>query len=177
MSRRITLPRYLRLKAAPTDRRGRFGGSKLSEYGRQLREKQKARFTYGLREKQFRNYFTRAVRAGQATGEMLLQLLERRLDNILYRLSLTASRAQARQWVTHGHVQVNGKKVTIPSYLVNEKDEIKLIGIEPQFREVEVPQWLSYDKKKGIGTVTHLPTRDDIDLEVNEQLIVEFYSR
>ncbi len=176
MSKRIELPKYLRPKAAtkvPTRR----GGPKLSEYGRQLREKQKARFTYGLREKQFRNYFTRATRAGEATGEVLLQLLERRLDNVLYRLSLTASRAQARQMVSHGHVTVNGKKVSIPSYLVNEKDTIQLVGMPAQPREVEVPSWLSFDQKKGVGVVDRLPGRDDIELDINEQLIVEFYSR
>lgn len=175
MSKRIELPKYLRLKAqtsAPTR-----GGSKMSEYGKQLREKQKARFNYGLREKQFRNYFTRASQGGEATGEMLLQLLERRLDNVLYRLNLTASRAQARQWVSHGHVMVNDQKVSIPSYLVREKDQIKLAGIEPQWREVEMPTWLSLDKKNNVGSVEHLPTRTDIDLDVNEQLIVEFYSR
>ncbi len=176
MSKRIELPKYLRPKAIVAAQSAR-GGRKMSEYGRQLREKQKARFTYGLREKQFRNYFTRATRAGEATGEVLLQLLERRLDNVLYRLSITASRAQARQMVSHGHVQVNGKKVSIPSYLVNEKDEIQLVGMDPQFREVETPEWLSFDKKKGIGTVKHLPTRENIELEIDEQLIVEFYSR
>lgn len=176
MSKRISPPKYLRRKAAaPTDRRR--GGPKLSEYGRQLREKQKARFTYGLREKQFRNYFTRAARTGAATGEMLLQTLERRLDNVLYRLSLTASRAQARQMVNHGHVLVNDQKVSIPSYLVSEKDAVKLVGIEPQFREVDIPSWLDYNKKTAVGTIDRLPTRDDIDLDVDEQLIVEFYSR
>lgn len=175
MSKRLELPKYLRLKAqtaAPTR-----GGSKMSEYGKQLREKQKARFAYGLREKQFRNYFSRASQGGAATGDMLLQLLERRLDNVLYRLNLTASRAQARQWVSHGHVLVNDKKVTIPSYLVNEQDQIKLAGLLPQLREVAMPTWLSLDKKTNVGTIGHLPKRNDIDLDVNEQLIVEFYSR
>lgn len=174
MSKRIELPKYLRLKTAePTTRSSR----KLSEYGKQLREKQKARFTYGLREKQFRNYFTRASRSGEATGEVLLQLLERRLDNVLYRLAITTSRAQARQLVNHGHVRVNGKKVTIPSYLVNEGDAVELVKLEPQMRDVEAPKWLSYDKKKAVGKVESLPTREDIDLDINEQLIVEFYSR
>lgn len=176
MSKRITLPKYLKPKA-PQVRPQRTQRIKLSEYGRQLREKQKARFAYGLREKQFRNYFRRAARAGEATGAVLLQLLERRLDNVLYRLSLTASRAQARQWITHGHVLLNGKKVTIPSYLVNEKDKIELRHVEPQYREVEPPIWLQYDKKTNQGTINHLPTREEIDLDVNEQLIVEFYSR
>lgn len=175
MSKRIELPKYLRAKAQTAE--PKRGGSKMSEYGKQLREKQKARFTYGLREKQFRNYFVRASRTGEATGEVLLQLLERRLDNTLYRLSLTTSRAQARQMVTHGHVQVNGEKVNVPSYLVNEKDTITLVKIEPQPREVDVPSWLSFDKKKQVGTVDRLPAREDIDLDLNEQLIVEFYSR
>lgn len=176
MSKRIELPKYLRPKtlAAPPTR----GASKMSEYGKQLREKQKARFAYGLREKQFRNYFTRAARAGEATGEVLLQLLERRLDNVLYRLNLAASRAQARQWVNHGHVLVNGQKVNIPSYIVNEKDQISLNKtVEHTRGEVPMPGWLSLDVKKGLGTVDRLPAREDIDLDVNEQLIVEFYSR
>jgi small subunit ribosomal protein S4 len=178
MSKRIELPKYLRAKAqaaAATPQRGR--GSKMSEYGKQLREKQKARFAYGLREKQFRNYFTRAARSGEATGELLLQLLERRLDNVLYRLSLTATRAQARQMVTHGHVLVNGVKVNVPSYLVNESDTVALVKIDPQPREVEIPTWLTFDKKKNVGTVSRMPAREDIDLDLNEQLIVEFYSR
>lgn len=176
---RISLPKYLRPKAlakADAPQRG-SRGPKLSEYGRQLREKQKARFAYGLREKQFRNYFTRASRSGAATGELLLQMLERRLDNVLYRLDLTQSRAQARQMVSHGHVTVNGKKVSVPSYLVNEKDIIALVKVDAKPREVDVPGWLSFNKKTNAGTVEHLPTRDEIDLEVDEQLIVEFYSR
>lgn len=172
--KRITLPKYLRPKKADAQP---VRGAKLSEYGKQLREKQKARYAYGLREKQFRNYFTRASRAGEATGEVLLQLLERRLDNVVYRMNLAASRAQARQWVNHGHILVNGKKVNIPSYLVNEKDQISLNKVVEHTREVEMPSWLSFDKKKSVGTVDRLPAREDIDLEVNEQLIVEFYSR
>lgn len=177
MAKRIQLPKYLRAKTSEEQgpRRGR--GSKLSEYGKQLREKQKARYAYGLREKQFHNYFTRASRSGEATGEVLLQLLERRLDNVLYRLNLAASRAQARQWVSHGHVLVNGEKVNVPSYLVNEKDIIGLAKSVTHDRQVELPGWLSFDKKKNVGTVDRLPAREDIDLEVNEQLIVEFYSR
>lgn len=175
MARRIELPKYLRPKAAnaaPTR-----GGSKLSEYGKQLREKQKARYAYGLREKQFRNYFNRAARSGEATGDVLLQLLERRLDNVLYRLNLTASRAQARQWVTHGHVLVNGKRVNVPSYLVSEGDTVALDGISAVDRGVAVPAWLSFDAKKNSGQIERLPNRDEIDLDINEQLIVEFYSR
>lgn len=178
MSKRIELPKYLRPKRAEEAQQPHRGrGSKLSEYGKQLREKQKARFAYGLREKQFLNYFTRASRSGEATGEMLLQLLERRLDNVVYRLNLAASRAQARQWVNHGHVLVNGQKVSIPSYLVNEKDVISLSTVVKHDRQVEIPAWLSYDVKKSVGTVDRLPTREDVDLDINEQLIVEFYSR
>jgi small subunit ribosomal protein S4 len=174
MSKRIELPKYLRKTASEQPQRGR--GPKLSEYGRQLREKQKARFAYGLREKQFRNYFSRASRGGAATGEALLQMLERRLDNVIYRLSLTQSRAQSRQMVSHGHVLVNGKKVNIPSYLVTEKDAIQLTTAAAP-REVEIPSWLKFDAKTSTGTVDHLPTREEIDLEIDEQLIVEFYSR
>ncbi len=173
--KRITLPKYLRKKvttAAPTR-----GGSKISEYGKQLREKQKARFTYGLREKQFRNYFTRASRTGEATGEILLQTLERRLDNVIYRLSLSQSRAQSRQMVSHGHVKVNGQKVNIPSYLVKEGDAIELVGMPAHPREVDVPAWLEFNKKTSVGTISRFPAREEIDLDINEQLIVEFYSR
>lgn len=174
MSKRIKLPKYLRLKTASVPGRS---ASRMSEYGKQLREKQKARFTYGLREKQFRNYFSLAARSGKATGEVLLQLLERRLDNVVYRLSLTASRAQARQMVSHGHVLVNGKKVTIPSYLVSPHDVVNLSGIESQPREVAVPSWLEFDNKTNSGTVIRIPDRADSELDINEQLIVEFYSR
>ena len=175
MSKRITLPKYLRKK---TDEPAPFrGGPKLSEYGKQLREKQKARFTYGLREKQFRNYFTRAAASNEATGELLLQTLERRLDNVIYRLDLAMSRAQARQMVNHGHVKVNGQKVSIPSYLVKPGDSVELTKLDPIPREAPIPEWLDYDKKKNAGTVKHLPTRDSIDLDINEQLIVELYSK
>lgn len=176
MSKRIQVPKYLRLNTSEVAPRGRRG-SKISEYGKQLREKQKARFAYGLREKQFRNYFTTASKLGQETGEALFQMLERRLDNVIYRLNFAASRAQARQWVNHGHVLVNGQKVNIPSYLVAEGDKITLTKAVSHDRQVEIPSWLSFDQKKSTGSVDRLPAREDVDLDINEQLIVEFYSR
>jgi len=156
----------------------------LSEYGVQLREKQKAKRLYGLREKQFRKYFTRARKEKQATGEVLFQLLESRLDNVVYRLGLTPSRAMARQIISHGHIQVNGKKVDIPSYEVKLGETVQLTpqGVEISVikdylarKEMTVPAWL--EKKATVGQVKRLPKRDEIEANINEQAIVEFYSR
>lgn len=160
---------------------------KMSDYGLQLREKQKARRIYGVLERQFRKYFKAAQRAPGLTGENLLQLLERRLDNVIYRLGFADSRAQARQIVNHGHIQLNGRKVDIPSALVNEGDEIT---IRSQSRQNEyfkylaesighkaLPAWLSVNENVLSGTITALPVRSEIEISVNEQLIVEYYSR
>lgn len=160
---------------------------KMSEYGMQLREKQKARRFYGILESQFRKYFEMAARKKGVTGENLLQILETRLDNVVYRLGLATSRAEARQFVNHGHFLVNGKRLDIPSYLVNVGDEIGLcekIKKSVRVKEIEemaggrvVPQWLSYNIDEYTGKVLQLPGREDVDLQVKEHLIVELYSK
>lgn len=158
---------------------------KVSEYGLQLREKQKARRTYGVLENQFRTYFFKADRQKGITGENLLRLLERRLDNVVYRLGLAYSRAEARQLVTHGHFTVNGKKLNIPSYLVRIGEEIAVKDVSsPKFKELaEVtehktsPAWLEKDAAGMRGKVVAYPNREDIDLPLEEHLIVELYSR
>lgn len=159
---------------------------KQSEYGMQLNEKQKVKFIYGVQEKQFAKYYEKATKMEGITGEMLLQLLERRLDNIVYRAGFAATRRQARQLVNHGHFQVNGKKVDIPSYLVSKDD---VISIKPKSLEMEgfkkilednagraLPKWLEKDENNNVKVVA-LSNRDDIDYEVNETLIVELYSK
>lgn len=168
---------------------GQHGQSrkKLSEYGLQLREKQKARRIYGVLEKQFRNYFAKADRQGGVTGENLLRLLERRLDNVVYRLGLASSRPEARQLVRHNHFTVNGKKVNIPSYLLRVGDEIAVCEksrSSEKFKELAElaaqktpPAWLEYDAQSLKGRVVALPNREDIDLPLEEHLIVELYSR
>lgn len=163
------------------------GRKKVSEYGTQLREKQKARRVYGVLERQFRNYFTRAERQKGITGENLLRLLERRLDNVVFRLGLAGSRVEARQLVRHGHITVNGRKVNIPSFLVSQGDEIAVRDSSkssPKFKELAEtlvhrtpPQWLEIDKENLRGRVLSLPSREDIDIPVEEHLIVELYSR
>ena len=160
---------------------------KLSEYGLQLREKQKARRIYGVLETQFERYYEQAERMRGITGENLLQLLERRLDNVVYRLGFASSRAQARQFVLHGHITVNGKRVNIPSYLVDEGDVIavreKSASNIEHFKALRdgtdrvVVPWLQVDYEKLEGTVTALPAREDIDVPIQEHLIVELYSR
>jgi small subunit ribosomal protein S4 len=160
---------------------------RFSEYGVQLREKQKLRRFYGVLEAQFRNYFASASRMKGATGENLLLLLERRLDNVLYRMGLAASRAQARQWIRHRHVLVGGRPVTIPSFLVRQGAVVELkeksrtsSAVQRALAVTEshqVPAWLRVDRAGCRGEVAGLPTRDDIDLSINEQLVVELYSR
>ncbi|HHW42890.1 30S ribosomal protein S4 [Desulfofundulus thermobenzoicus] len=160
---------------------------KVSEYGLQLREKQKARRIYGILETQFRNYFERAERQGGVTGENLLRLLERRLDNVVYRLGLATSRVEARHLVRHGHFTVNGRKVNIPSYLLRPGDEIAVrerSKESPRIKELmeraadkTPPAWLEYNAANASGRVVALPTRDQIDAPVQEHLIVELYSR
>ena len=168
---------------------GQHGQSKkkLSEYGIQLREKQKAKKFYGVLESQFRKYFEMASSTRGITGENLLRILETRLDNIVYRLGFARSRAEARQLVTHGHFNVNGKKVNIPSYLVKAQDIIAVKDVSKEnemFKEIidvtgskVVPKWLESDLEKLKGTVLAAPTREDIDLQVEEHLIVELYSK
>ena len=160
---------------------------KQSDYGVQLREKQKVRKMYGVLEKQFRLYFVKAERMKGATGENLLQLLERRLDNVIYRCGFAMSRQQARQLVLHGHFLVNSKKVNIPSFLVSEDDVIeikeasrKILAIEESLAALEhksLPPWIETDTKKFTSKMLSLPTREDIPLPIEEQLIVELYSK
>lgn len=162
---------------------GRKGRRKISDYGKQLLEKQKARIAYGILEKQFRNYFNKASKNPTATGSALLTLLERRLDNTVYRLGLAPTRASARQLVSHGNVRVNDQKVTIPSFQVSVDDVIslstkatKIPYIAETIKEKKgTPSWLQ--RKSAVGKVTRLPAREDITEDINEQLIVEFYSR
>ena len=158
---------------------------KPSEYLIQLREKQKVKRAYGLLEKQFRGYYDEAARQKGKTGEVMLSLLERRLDNVCYRLGLGASRAQARQIVNHTHITVNGKKVNIPSYQVKVGDVIavkeksaksELFAAIKESRVI-VPKWLEFDPAKLTGKVVALPARDDIDLTIAEHLIIELYSK
>lgn len=160
---------------------------KISEYGLQLREKQKTKRAYGIMEKQFHTYFVKAERQPGIAGENLLILLERRLDNVVYRLGMAASRKEARQLVNHNHFTVNGKKANIPSILVVVGDEIKVkesSANSPKFAEIKAaanyrtpPEWLEFDAENLTGRVLALPRRDQIDANVNEQLIVELYSR
>ncbi len=160
---------------------------KQSEYGLQLNEKQKAKFIYGVMEKQFRKYFELAEKREGITGENLLSILESRLDNVIFRLGLADTRRQARQIVTHGHVLVNGKRVNIPSYLVKTGQVISLRektatadwmkNIVEANSTRSVPKWLSMDKNTLTATVADMPKRDDIDFEISETLIVELYSK
>jgi len=163
------------------------GRTKTSEYGLQLREKQKAKRYYGLLENQFRGYFDMAIKRKGKTGENLLAILETRLDNTVYRLGFAMSRAEARQLVLHGHFLVNGRKVNIPSFLVRpgmiislkEKsrslDKFKAVIEANAFRQP--PRWLEYDANAMVAKVTAVPMRDDIDIPIEEQLIVELYSK
>ena len=161
---------------------------KKSEYALQLTEKQKVKFVYGIMEKQFRMYYEKAARMPGKTGENLLTFVERRLDNVVYRLGFAMTRREARQLVTHGHFTVNGKRVNIPSYLVSAGDVIEVAEksrSSVKFKRltgedavvVMVPQWLEREKNSLKGTVTRMPLREDIDLPVEEHLIVELYSK
>ena len=161
--------------------------TKLSEYGNQLREKQKTKSFYGVGEKQFRGYFEKASKTKGITGENLLTILESRLDNVVYRLGFGTSRAQARQLVTHGNIEVNGKKVDIASYLVKAGDEVAIREIRKDNPIVKanleagsvrpIPEWLKLEAEKMSGKVIRLANRDEIDLPVEEHLIVELYSK
>ncbi|MBN1793629.1 MAG: 30S ribosomal protein S4 [Candidatus Omnitrophica bacterium] len=166
---------------------GHVRAKKLSNYALQLREKQKVKRMYGVLEKQFLLYFKRAERSRGVTGEKLLELLERRLDNAVFRMGLATSRPQARQLVRHRHVMVNGKKIDIPSYTVKQgdvitvsaKDKIKKISKErlEEMKDVPLPSWLTVDREAQTGTVTGNPSRDDVQFPIQEQLIVELYSK
>ncbi len=172
----------------PPGMHGRLQSGKPSYYALQLREKQKVKRVYGMLERQFRRFFDIAVRSKGVTGKVLLQLLERRLDNVVYRVLFALSRSQARQFVRHGFIFVNGKRVDIPSYLVSQEDVIeirakdsvkKLIkeNIEMSSKERSIPEWLNVDKNNLRVELKRLPERGDITLPVNEQLIVELYSK
>ena len=158
-----------------------------SEYGRQLREKQKAKFIYGVLEKQFHMYYEKALKIEGITGDNLMTILESRLDNVVFRLGFARTRKEARQTVRHGHITVNGKRVDIPSYRVKAGD---VVAVAPKFKDLlpikealissehmAVPAWLEVDIEKLQGTVLQLPTRDQIDLGIDAQLIVELYSK
>jgi small subunit ribosomal protein S4 len=171
----------------PPGQHGQSRRQKISEYGVQLREKQKVRRTYGLLETQFRNTFARALKTTGRTGETLVKLLERRLDNVVYRLGFAPSRKAARQLVTHGHFLVNNAPVDVPSYLVRPGDTIQvrekskkmevLHASVKRVKDTAMLPWLTLDKASLTGTFLHVPERADIPLNADEQLIVELYSK
>jgi small subunit ribosomal protein S4 len=192
ISRRFGVPifgpsKYLERRNYGPGVHGPKSRRKHTEYGLGLIEKQKLRYYYGLLERQFRGVYEKALRRRGVTGEQMLQILETRLDNVVYHLGFGNTRAQARQMVTHGHVKVNGRKVNIPSYAlkVNDVIEVKDTNASKQMatRSMEsstsrvVPDWLQLDKNAMKGTVMRIPTRDEIQPIANEQAVVEFYSR
>lgn len=160
---------------------------KVSDYGMQLREKQKVKRIYGILERQFRGYFQKSEKQKGVTGEILLQMLERRLDNVVFRSCFASSRTQARQMVKHSLITVNGTKVNIPSYLVRKDDIVALYVNDSKRKQIEealkvnkdrgVPKWLSLDEAKFSATVLEMPDRDDVGFPIQEQLIVELYSK
>ena len=180
-------PVVLGYSSSKTSKRQVQRRRKESEYGLQLREKQKAKFIYGVLEKQFRRYFEQARRQQGVTGDNLMRILESRLDNVVFRLGFARTRKEARQIVPHGHITVNGRRVDVPSFRVRPGD---LVMVAPKSKELlviksalvsnerfEVPAWLEVDIEKLQGSVLALPERDQIDLEIDEQLIVELYSK
>ncbi len=192
VSRRFGVPiygasKYLERRSYPPGVHGPKSRRKMSDYGLGLAEKQKLRFQYGLLERQFRRYFENALKKRGITGETLLQLLETRLDNVVYRAGFATTRPFARQIVTHGHVRVNGRKVNIPSFglKVNDAIEVKNSNAARQLvaKNLEsagsraVPDWLSLNKEALKGVVMRIPSRDEIQPIANEQAVVEFYSR
>jgi len=177
-------------RSYPPGERGRerqFRRGRASDYLLQLREKQKARRIYGVLERQFSQYFKRAEQRSGLTGTNLLTILESRLDNVVYRLGMASSRSQARQIVQHGHVMLNGRKTNIPSALVKAGDNVSIRpestrrnyfkALRQDYDERQIPRWLSADPTNLSANVLALPTRDDIDVSLNEQLVVEYYSR
>lgn|SRR5579872_7424135 len=165
-------------------------GRKMSEYGRQLHEKQKVKRMYGMRERQFKRFFKEAIKTKGATGEILLSMLERRLDNVVYRLKMATSRTQARQLIVHGHILVNGKRVSSPSFQVAIDD---MVSLDPKMIEqknfmeqvvdkrlklgIKVPEWLELDKKSYKGRILRMPVRADLQVPIEDYLIVELYSK
>ncbi|MBT3241073.1 MAG: 30S ribosomal protein S4 [Chloroflexi bacterium] len=177
-------------RAYPPGQHGRstqWGRNQTSDFGAQLRAKQKARRVYGVLERQFRRYYKQAIKNRGLTGLTLLQILESRLDNVIYRMGFASSRAQARQMVTHGHFVVNGHRTDVPSMQIKEGDKIEIRegsksktlfkDLVAVAEERTIPEWISRDVKKFNGEITRLPERSEIDANLNEQLIVEFYSR
>ncbi|MFQ5419227.1 MAG: 30S ribosomal protein S4 [Anaerolineae bacterium] len=177
-------------RSYPPGQHGRekqFRRGRASDYLLQLREKQKARRIYGVMERQFSNYFARAEQRAGLTGTNLLAILESRLDNVVYRLGIAGSRAQARQVVRHGHIMLNGRKTNVPSAFVSKGDTVTIRpeslrrnyfkALRQDIDDRQVPRWLSLDVSNLTGSVLNLPARDDIDISLNEQLIVEYYSR
>ena len=170
-----------------SNRESKRANKKVSEYGLQLREKQKAKFIYGVLEKPFRNYYEKAERLSGQTGENLMILLERRLDNVIFRMGFARTRREARQIVDHKHVLVNGKQVNIPSYLIKAGDTIEIkekCKSSQRYKDILevtggrlVPEWLEADQENLKGIVKELPSREAIDVPVNEMLIVELYSK
>ena len=162
---------------------------RLSDYGIQLKEKQKARIIYGVMEKQFRGYVNKASKMEGIAGENLLSLLESRLDNVVFRLGLGRSRAQSRQLVSHGHFLVNGRKVNVPSYLVRNGDKVeisekskksemfKTMSLDEEMKDRNVPDWLKSDKNNGSGDIISKPETDDMEVGIQTRLIIEYYSR
>jgi small subunit ribosomal protein S4 len=178
--------KYFEKKNYPPGQHGTNRRRKMSEYGTQLREKQKAKYTYGVLERQFRNLFNKASRMKGVTGEVLLQLLEARLDNMVYRLGIAPTRAAARQLVLHRHITVDGKVVNIPSYSVGEG---QVVAVREKSKSLEVVQdalagfnhskypWIEWDESIKGGKLLHMPVREDIPENIKEQLIVELYSK
>jgi small subunit ribosomal protein S4 len=174
-------------RAYPPGEHGKSRRVKVTNYGQQLREKQKARRIYGLLERQFRSFFSKASQAKGVTGETLLQMLETRLDNVVYRLGFAPNRAAGRQLVRHGHVRVNGRAVDIPSFLVKVGDEVSIreksrkLGVVQSSLEARkgqsAPEWLDLSVEKMSGRVLNIPSRGSIPVPINEQLIVELYSK
>jgi small subunit ribosomal protein S4 len=177
-------------RAYPPGEHGRqrqWRRSRESDFGKQLRAKQKARRVYGVLERQFRRYYKQALKSRGLTGLTMLQILESRLDNVIYRMGYASSRSQARQLVTHGHFVVNGRRTDVPSMLIKPGDEIEIRAASrkntffkelPDFaKERTTPEWISRDVDKLTGEITRLPERAEIDANLNEQLVVEYYSR
>ena len=174
-------------RSYPPGQHGQARRRKRSDYGEQLREKQKAKRIYGIAERQFRGYYHKATRMKGVAGENLIQLLERRLDNVVYRMGFASDHAEARQLVRHGHFTIKGKRVDIPSYLVRPGDVIEVVsGSRTITRIIEaltgvdrrgVPQWITLDKDAWKGSIKQMPAREDVNLPIREQLIIELYSK
>ena len=192
LSRRFNTPlfgssKYLDRKPYPPGQHGQSRRRKATDYALALAEKQKMRFYYGLMEKQFRGVYEKAIRRRGVTGEIMLQILETRLDSVVFNLGFGYTRSQARQMVTHGHILVNGKRARTPSIALSEGDVVEIKSVEKSRHLADknleystsriVPEWLTLDKAAYSGTVNRIPTREDIEPIANEQTIVEFYSR